>query len=287
MERLVFIGPGHVGLALGHALSLAPGEVSLVYYGRRPDPPAHPLFVEGRAAYRHGLEPPRSPGTAVLLTVRDALLPEVVAALAESGEPQAGCAAFHCSGAFGADVLAPLHSRGYSIGTFHPLQSIPSPLAGPDRFKDSFFAISGEPEALSLARRLAAQLGGAPITVPTSGRPLYHAAAVMVSNYLVTLLDAGARLFQRAGASPDDAEAALVALARGTLENVQKMGAERALTGPLMRGEFETVELHLRAMGPEDAAFYAALGRRTLGLVHGDLDPGVIERFEELFLRHS
>ena len=287
MERLVFIGPGHVGLALGHALSLAPGEVSLVYYGRRPDPPVHPLFIEGRAAYRYGFEPPRSPGTAVLLTVRDALLPEVAAALAGSGEPQAGCAAFHCSGALGADVLAPLHGRGYSIGTFHPLQSIPSPLAGPDRFKDSFFAISGEPEALSLARRLAAQLGGAPITVPTSGRPLYHAAAVMVSNYLVTLLDAGARLFQRAGASPDDAEAALVALARGTLENVQEMGAESALTGPLMRGDIETVELHLRAMGPEDAAFYAALGRRTLGLVHGHLDAEVVERFEELFLRHS
>ena len=54
-----------------------------------------------------------------------------------------------------------------------------------------------------------------------------------------------------------------------------------------MRGDIETVELHLRAMGPEDAAFYAALGRRTLGLVHGHLDAEVVERFEELFLRHS
>ncbi len=287
MERLVVIGPGHVGLALGHALSFAPGEVSLVYCGRHPDPPLHPLFVEGRAAYRYGIEPPITPGTAVLLTVQDALLPEVAATLAGRGEPRAGCAAFHCSGAFGADVLAPLHSRGYSIGTFHPLQSIPSPLARPDRFKGSFFAISGEPEALSLARRLAAKLGGFPITIPTSGRPLYHAAAVMVSNYLVTLLDAGARLFQRAGAPPDDVEAALLALARGTLDNVQEMGAERALTGPLMRGDMETVELHLRAMGPEDAAFYAMLGRRTLGLVHGHLDPEVVERFEKLFLRYS
>ena len=230
---------------------------------------------------------PRSPGTAVLLTVRDALLPEVAAALAGSGEPQAGCAAFHCSGAFGADVLAPLHSRGYSIGTFHPLQSIPSPLAGLDRFKDSFFAISGEPEALSPSSAACNPTRRCPDHGSLEWRPLYHAAAVMASNYLVTLLAAERGCFNGAGASPDDAEAALVALARGTLENVQEMGAERALTGPLMRGDIETVQLHLRAMGPEDAAFYAALGRRTLGLVHGHLDAEVVERFEELFLRHS
>ncbi len=287
MERLVFIGPGRVGLALGHALSFLGAHVSLVYYGRGPDPPVHPLFLEARAAYRPGLEPPEAPGTTVVLTVGDSMLHEVAVALAERGEPPVGCTAVHCSGAFGADALSPLHGRGYSVGTLHPLQSIPSPLAGRDRFSDTFFAISGEPEALLVARRITALLGAAPIAVPTSGRPLYHAAAVMVSNYLVTLLDAGTRLFRQAGASPGDAEAALLALARGTLENVNEMGAEQALTGPLVRGDIDTVELHLRAMDREDAAFYSALGRRTLTLVRARLEPDVIESFAKLFLRYS
>ncbi len=287
MERLVFIGPGRVGLALGHALSRSGSDVSLTYHGRRPEPPAHPLFTEGRAAYRYGLEVPVHPSTAVILTVADSALPEVAVGLAGRGDPPGGCSALHCSGALGSDALAPLHHSGYSVGSVHPLQAIPSALAGPDRFSNSFFAISGEPEALSAARRITALLGAAPMAVPASGRPLYHAAAVMASNYLVTLMDAAARLLHQAGASPGDAEAALVALARGTVENVQHLGTEQALTGPLMRGDTETVELHLRAMDPGDAALYAALGRATLKFVQGRLDPERAAELDRLFQRYS
>lgn len=287
MERLAFVGPGRVGLALGNAIVLSGQPVELVYFGRRPEPPSHPLFIEGRAEYRHGVERPDEGTTAVFLTIPDAVLPELAFALAGRGIAPSGCCAFHCSGALGADPLAPLHHRGYSVGTLHPLQAVASTRADGDRFEGTFFAISGEPGALRLGRRLVGSLGGTAMTVPTSGRPLYHAAAVMASNYLVVLLEKATEWLCRAGASHEEAGAALAALARGSLENISELGPRPALTGPISRGDVETVELHLRALDPEDAALYVALGLRTLELVRVELDPEAAARLDELFERYG
>ncbi|MEX1257512.1 MAG: Rossmann-like and DUF2520 domain-containing protein [Gemmatimonadota bacterium] len=285
MERLVFIGPGRVGLALGQAISRAVGELDLLYQGRRPEPPAHPLFHQGVARYQYGLERPAEGTSAVFLTVPDAVLPELAVALAARGPAPGGCAAFHTSGALGADPLAPLHAQGYEVGTFHPLQAIANPISGAQHLFGSAFAISGEPAALATARRLIGLLGGTGITVPTTRRPLYHAAAVFASNYLVALLHEAADIFQDAGATREEAERALTALARGTLDNVEELGIEGALTGPLLRGDVETVELHLRTLDPRDAALYAALGRRTLAWVRDRIPQEAASRLDELFER--
>jgi len=149
----------------------------------------------------------------------------------------------------------------------------------------SAFAISGEPAALSTARRLIGLLGGSGITVPTSRRPMYHAAAVFASNYVVTLLRQASSIFRAAGATQDEAERALTALAKGTLENVEELGIDAALTGPLVRGDVGTVELHLRTLEPGDAELYAALGKRTLVWVRDQLPPDVAARLDELFER--
>jgi predicted short-subunit dehydrogenase-like oxidoreductase (DUF2520 family) len=287
MERIVFVGPGRLGLALGYALSLAESELSLNYCGRHSEPPDHPLFLEGRASYRYGFEIPMVPGTVVILTVRDSAVEEVAVALAHEGSPPAGAVALHCSGALGSDALLSLYNCGYSIGTLHPLEAVSAGVVSRGRFRDSFFAVSGEPEALFVCRRLMTLLEARPITVLTSRRPQYHAAAVIVSNYLITLLELGTRLFQRAGASERDAEAALLALARGTLENVREMGLAHALTGPISRGDIETLELHLRALEPDEARLYAELGHRTLGLVEVRFGPETMGAMEDLFSRYT
>jgi predicted short-subunit dehydrogenase-like oxidoreductase (DUF2520 family) len=285
VERLVFIGPGKVGLALGQAISRVANEVELIYQGRRPEPPAHPLFIQGAARYQYGLERPPEGTTAVFLTVPDDVLPELSMALAARGEAPPGCAAFHTSGALGADPLAPLDAQGYAVGTMHPLQAIAHPVSGADRLFGSAFAISGEPAALTTARRLISLLGGVGIAVPTSRRPLYHAAAVFASNYIVALLHQAATIFRAAGATQDEAERALTALARGTLENVEELGIEGALTGPLLRGDVETIELHLRTLDPQAAELYAALGARTLVWARDRLPPEAASRLDDLFKR--
>lgn len=260
-ERLFFVGPGRAGLALGYALWQAEAVDGITYCGRRPEPPSHPLFIQGLARYCFGLERP-APGTdAVFLSVPDGVLPEMAHALAGLGDAPSGCAAFHLSGALSGDVLAPLHARGYTVGTFHPLQSIAHPVTGADRLPGSTVAVSGEPGAVRVARRLVAYLRGYEVTIPVTQRPLYHAAAVLASNYLAVLLAVGGRLLVRAGVPEDRALEALLPLARGTLENVAEMGLGPALTGPVARGDAETVRLHLTSMEPREREVYRALGR--------------------------
>lgn len=265
-ERLFFVGPGRAGLALGYALWQAEAVERITYCGRRPEPPSHPLFIQGLARYCFGLERP-APGTnAVFLSVPDRVLPEMAHALAGQGDAPPGCAAFHLSGALSGDVLAPLHARGYAVGTFHPLQSMAHPVTGADRLPGSTFALSGEPRAVRVARRLVAYLGGREVTIPVTQRPLYHAAGVLASNYLAVLLAVGGRLLVRAGVAEDRALEALLPLARGTLENVAEMGLGPALTGPVARGDGETVRLHLMSMEPREREVYRALGQELTRL---------------------
>jgi predicted short-subunit dehydrogenase-like oxidoreductase (DUF2520 family) len=280
MERIVIIGPGRVGLALGGALVRA-GEVdTLEYWGRRAETPDHPMFDAGLATYRHGVELPAPGTTAIVLAVPDRVLPEMATILAARGEPPPGTPVLHCSGALGADPLEPLHARGYQVGTLHPLQAIANPVTGADRLYGASFAISGEPGAMAAARRIVGALGGRAITVPTARRPLYHAAAVLASNYLVVLLQTAARMLEAAGASPEEAEEALVGLARGTLENAAALGLDRSLTGPVSRGDAEVVGLHLRTLAPDDAELYAALARRALDMVRTNLPDEVVSALE-------
>jgi len=283
MERILIIGPGRLGLALGAALREMDPSISLRYHGRNAEPPGHPLFTEGRAEYHYGLELPPPGTTAVLLTVPDDMLREMAEALAARGDPPPGTPVLHCSGALGAEPLEALHHRGYRVGTLHPLQAIANPVTGAQRLLGASFALSGEPEALAVARRIVSTLGGRGIQVPTVRRPLYHAAAVMASNYLVVLLRVAAGLLEEAGAGPEESEAAILALAQGALNNVADYGLQGALTGPVSRGDADVVGLHLRTLDRDDAVLYAELGERALQMSVHHLPQEVVAAMHELF----
>lgn len=282
MERLVIVGPGRMGLALGSALLEAEAVEWLSYWGRSPEPPDHPLFLDGRVRWHYGVERPPDGTTAVLLTVPDRVLGEMAQVLAARGEPPEGTPVLHCSGALGADPLAPLHQRGYQVGTLHPLQAVADPVSGGRRLFGASFAVSGEPGALAVARRLVGALGGRPLVIPTARRPLYHAAAVLASNYLIVLLRQATRLLEEAGASAEEAEEAMVSLARGALENAEVVGLGAALTGPVSRGDAEVVGLHLRTLSREDAELYALLGLRALESARSTLPAADAAAVEDL-----
>ena len=287
-ERVLIVGPGRTGLALGYALWQADALEHITFSGRKSDPPAHPLFIQGVAEYVFGLERPAPGTTAVFLAVPDEVLPEISMALAAQGEAPPGCSAFHLSGALGTDPLAPLLERGYSIGTFHPLQSLADPVLGAEQLRGIYFAVSGEPVALLTARRMALTLGGSIVTVPVARRPLYHAAAVFASNYLAGLIGAAGRLMVQAGVPEDEALQAILPLARGSLENLGRLGSVRALTGPVSRGDVETVRLHLRTLEPRERALYASLGLEILNLAgEGGLDESSMEELREIFEREK
>ncbi|HEX9530156.1 MAG TPA: DUF2520 domain-containing protein, partial [Acidimicrobiales bacterium] len=146
----------------------------------------------------------------------------------------------------------------------HPLLALPEPEVGARLLRSgAWFGVGGDPAAADLV----AALGGRAVPVADEDRAAYHAAACVASNLLVALLDQAYRLAAQAGMPP----AALLDLVRGTVDNVAALGPAGALTGPVARGDWATVESHRRAvaaLGDADLAGYdamAALAGRLAG----------------------
>lgn len=290
-DHVVIVGPGRMGLALGAALRQARAVDRLLFIGRALEPPPHPLFDPGSgedgdepaAEYRAGPVPLPIGSSVLILAVPDSALAEVAWDLAQAGPSPAGCAALHLSGAVSPDVLAPLHGAGYAVGSMHPLQSVADPWLSGDRLFGATFALAGEPAAIAAARRLVSELGGAALVIPHARRAHYHAAAVLASNYIVAVLGAAVRLLGEAGVDEDDAVRALVPLVRGTLANVEHLGIRGSLTGPIARGDVDTVRLHLARLSAEDRSLYSALGFEALRLARAaGLDERRADELESL-----
>lgn len=163
----------------------------------------------------------------------------------------------HLSGVLSLEVLAP-HARRASL---HPLVSLPGDNVGTGAvFAGSWFAVAGDP----LARRLVEDLGGRPVVVSAENRAAYHAAAVVASNHLVALLGQTERIAESVGVPLE----AFLELAAASVDNVRRLGAAGALTGPAARGDEDTIRAHLEALEPAERDSYAAvaeLARRLAG----------------------
>jgi predicted short-subunit dehydrogenase-like oxidoreductase (DUF2520 family) len=187
------------------------------------------LSVEGPLG--RGMKPAACDG--VLLCVPDAEIPA-------AAEAVAGAAPFvgHTSGATSLAALAPTRAEAFGL---HPLQTF-APGAGPADFRRAGAAVAGStPRALDFAVFLADSLGMTPFEIDDDGRAAYHAAASIASNFLVTLQAAAESVAVGAGLEPSEARALLVPLLRRTVDNLADLGPERAVTGPVARGDHATV----------------------------------------------
>jgi predicted short-subunit dehydrogenase-like oxidoreductase (DUF2520 family) len=286
LDAITIVGPGRMGLTLGSALEQS-GEVArLTFFGRQPDPPSHPLFIESRAKYVFGVEPLARDTSAVFLAVPDHVIPEMAFTLAAHGPAPEGCAAFHLSATLPTDVLAPLHEQGYGVGSFHPLVSVPERSTETDRLTGAHCAVTGSAETIATARRVTAAIGADLVTVPAARRPLFHAAVVLAAGYLPPVLGLSARLMDRAGVAGDETLPALLSVIRDVARTVETGGLAAALPAPLARGDVETIALHLRALDPEDQRLYAVLGREMLRLAGEGVDADTRESLEELYGRY-
>ena len=201
----------------------------------------------------------------VLIAVSDGAIEPVARELARSkGKLRV---ALHTCGSYGREVLRPLAETGVACGAIHPLQTIQEPARGAAALRMAAFSVSGDPPALEWAEQIAATLSGRSLHIRGEARTLYHAAAVMASNYIAAVLHGAEELMLRAGVPESDALHALAPLARASLENVFRCGPVEALTGPVSRGDAATVTEHTRALGNEResiAELYRAAGLHAL-----------------------
>jgi len=236
--RVRIVGAGRAGGSFATALTQAGHQAELVHRDH-PDPGA-------------GVD-------LVLCCVPDA----AVGSLVGSWPVHAGTVVAHCAGSLGLEPLG-AHPR---VASLHPLVSLPDPDTGAERLRGAWFAVAGDP----LVSDLVASLGGTAVEVGDPDRATYHAAAVVASNHLVALMGQVERLAASVGVPLE----AFVQLTSGSLANVAATGPAAALTGPVARGDWATVDSHLDVLEPDEQLAYRALAEQAARLVGP-------ERVEEL-----
>ncbi|HSR08919.1 MAG TPA: Rossmann-like and DUF2520 domain-containing protein [Bryobacteraceae bacterium] len=257
------IGTGRVASSLGRVLRERGAPLQWIA-GRDPQRTRIAAdFVGGVEALP--LESVPSAATRVLIAVSDSAIIEVAQQLASAGFKDG--IALHTAGSRGPEVLAPLAAARVSSGVLYPLQTFPTPEQGALSLPGTYFAVTGDQRAQEWARQIVDLIPGNFLSLAPKQWALCHAAAVLASNYQVTLLDAALEALEHAGVTPEEGLAALAPLVRATLENVLRLGPQRALTGPISRGDCETVRRNreaLEAVSPATQELYRAAARRTI-----------------------
>ncbi|MGH7537509.1 MAG: Rossmann-like and DUF2520 domain-containing protein [Gemmatimonadales bacterium] len=269
------IGPGRAGTGLALAWARAGHTVRL--HGRRPKPVPEPLHLTIGPA---NAPPPWLADVAVVvLAVPDDAIPPLAEGLAGPNAVQAAHVVLHLSGSRGHDAMRALAPTGAALGSLHPLQTLVEPGRAPEHLRGAWAAVEGMPRALEAAERLARDVGLRPFRLRPESKLLYHVGAVFASNYFVVVEALAQRLLQAAGLAEGEAWEVLAPLVAGTLDNLRRQGPLAALTGPVARGDVETVTRHLAALAGTEAELYRGLGEAALELArHRGMDAAAAER---------
>lgn len=252
---------------MGSAIVGADIADEVLFVGRGSEAPDHPVLRAPVTRYANRLAGLPPAHTRLLLTVPDGSIPQVASEVARLGQAPAGCVAIHCSGALPARVLDPLSGRGYAIGSLHPLQTVADPAAGAEPLRQAFFAFEGEADARQAATQIVAAVAGRMLEVHAADKARYHAACVFASNYVVACASVATRLLAEAvGIQRDEAARALGPLWGGAVQNLDQLGLPWALTGPIARGDIETLRGHLVALEGDTRELYAQLALEALEL---------------------
>jgi len=266
-STISIIGPGVVGKALARLASQVGYRIAAVAGGSQ----ARSALALARAVGASAMEPAEAAaaGELVLLTVRDEAIGPLCGQLARAGALAHKPIVAHCCGAMGSEVLAPARQLGCAVGSMHPMQTFPDADAAIATLPGAYFFIEGTGLAATALEQLARDIGCQTGRINSADKPLYHAAAVMGANYLTTMLDAAFELFTQAGLGRDQARQAIAPLATAAVENTLNKDAPAALTGPIARGDLETLAKHLEAMqragtSEETKKLYRQAGVRTV-----------------------
>ncbi|MFA5794014.1 MAG: F420-dependent NADP oxidoreductase [Candidatus Brocadiia bacterium] len=269
MKRIIIIGAGKVGQVLGRLLNRSDRYRTTAVYCRNKKHSLEAARFIGRGV-RAFDDPAKAVanGDIIFITTPDKDIQKVCDRLAEKADLK-GKTVIHCSGNFPSTVLGSARLKGACIGSMHPLQTFAAPAESVIIFPGTYCACEGDRRIMPAIKDIVKSIGGVPVSIGFDIKPLYHAAGVLLSNYLVTLMDIGHKLLRRSGFSPAQAAKALLPLVHGAINNIDRLGTAGALTGPISRGDVITIGDHLKSIRrflPAYVELYKVLGRDTVRL---------------------
>lgn len=277
---MVVVGPGNVGVTLaiacrdigdhivGALVSNSPSSARRERFGRL----TGGAILSWEDDRDHMLD-----ADLIWITVPDDEIASVAGALASQKLIREGQIIAHTSGALASEAIQMVRRVGAFAASFHPLQTFVRPELGLQAFSGVTIAIEGDEPATEYLSNLARRLGAVPYHLAASAKVRYHAAAVLASNALIALVGTAAKL-----ADLPSGLTGLLPLVRGAVENLERVGAPDALTGPIERGDIGTVKKHLAALSDEPAIrdMYVAMGKATVEMAKakGSIDDRIAER---------
>lgn len=227
-----------------------------------------------------------SQGKIVFLTVPDDSLKKVVHELVSSNINWKGRIIFHCSGLISSRILLPLQKKGALTASLHPVQTFHTKNMETKVFHNIYFGFEGNRLALGAAKEIMKVLQGNLFFISPSKKSTYHAACSLASNHFIALLYIASNLLKDSGVDENKSLKILFPLVESTLKNMKKNTLAKAITGPISRGDKETVASHVKALysQPETIQLYRILSKKILHLLKeaDRLDPSTIKSLKDL-----
>jgi predicted short-subunit dehydrogenase-like oxidoreductase (DUF2520 family) len=267
IPALVIVGPGRVGTHLGNLLAASNWPVGGIV-GRDIVKCHHASELISPTPSVVALHDLIQPASLLLLTVTDDSIQSVCERLVKQGAIGANSIVLHTSGACNSSLLTTAAAVGASTGSLHPLQTFMAASAGIETVAGTHWFFEGDSNAEDVARQLVQRLNGIMHCIESSRKVLYHASATIASNYVNTVMQASLDCAAGAGIEDTDMMSALEPLVTMTVKNMFRSDPVQSLTGPISRGDVNTIRDHLGAMAsdPPLAKLYGELAVRTVDM---------------------
>jgi len=265
-DKVFIIGCGAVGTSLGKAFKDA-GNRIIGIFDTEPAQARVAAGILGVEAFGGALPDVIKDADMILVAVPDSAI-EQVASLAQAEELYAPQQVWvHCSGRLTSTALSPLATFVKGVGSMHPAYVFP-PKTLTEIPSDVFFAVEGDESAVAMIEARVKELGGHVVMVPPAARTAYHAAMVMASNYMVTLLASAREILKSIGVDEDLIAPLLFTLSLSAISRAKLLGIGGSLCGPIRRGDMGAVEDHVHALSelPHEKALYIAAGKAAVKL---------------------
>lgn len=269
LPAIAIIGPGKVGTSIGVLARKAGYRIAGISGRDEKEVKEAAKIIGGDVEIGPAAQAIKG-AQLVLLTLSDDAIESVCRELANYKAFSKGQIVAHCSGALSSQVLVNASDKcGAKIASAHPLKTFPTVQSGIDGMSGTYWFCEGDDDALAVIKQLIEKIGGMANIISSDQKVLYHAASVIACNYLTTLMDVALAAAEKAGLERQLAWKALSPLVHDTINNIDKLGTANALTGPIARGDAQTIEKHLKILDtndPKTAEIYRALGQWTIKL---------------------